>query len=355
MRYSGAAVALVAAMMFSLTALGKTGTANTTFHVIKKPGRDNAPASPPLANTAPPCNATVCDQIKRYTDTAIIEATEYFYYPDGTCQFEDAGKWSSPNDIKPLDNGTPAGTVTFSVKQDTPPPNPYTGATCIGGGPYQYAQLHFTWNLRKNTTAIPRYGPTATFSSEWTGDLGSFIDETFEISVPVVHPIGESSNWLGSVAATGITTWQQTLVAASGDQPFDFDADCVKEYVWTVINQCNFGAAGGFSNFIIHAGSHYTDYVGLNGNMRARTCLVLRYHDMYFKSQAQMDYDPQPYTASFNTHVISISPDAIFSGFNSVKVARTTAFSPNGPAPPLLVQITARPFGFPEGNGRCNQ
>ena len=288
------ALALAAGLMMSQAAMGQ---GNKTFYVIKKPGV-TALISTPLPNTAPPCDATFCDQIDRYTDSAIIEATEYFYYSDGTCQFEDPGQWSSPNDVQPQDNGTPAGTVTFSVNQDTPPPNPYTGQSCIGGGPYQYARLHFTWNLHKNTTAIPRYGPTATFSSEWTGNLGGFFDETFEISVPVVHPIGERSNWLGSVAAVGITTWQQTLVPPNDDQSFDFGGDCVKEYVWTVINQCNFGIAGGMSNFIVHSGSHYTDFVGLYGNgdlsgnkTLGHTCLVLRYQDMYFKSQAQMGYD----------------------------------------------------------------
>jgi hypothetical protein len=226
MRYSCAAVALMAAMVFSLTALGKTGTAKTSFHVIKKPT-----GGIPL-DGAPPCSATVCDQIKRYTDTSIIEATEYLSSPDGTCQFEDAGLWSSPTDIKPVDNnGTPAGTVTFSVEPDTPPPNQITGATCIGGGPYQYAQLHFTWNLHKNTTAIiflnKGYGPTATFSSKWTGALGSFFAETFQITVPVVRPKGEMSTFVNWFDSRG--NWMPTLIPPDEDPDFDFTGEMIQE------------------------------------------------------------------------------------------------------------------------------
>jgi hypothetical protein len=241
MRYSCASVALMAAMAFSPIALGKTGTANTTFHVIKKPGRDNAAASPPLVNTAPPCTATVCDQIKRYTDTEIIEATEYYYYPDGTCQFLDPGMWSSPNNIQPVDNGTPAGTVTFSVQQDTPPPNPYTGATCIGGGPYQYAVLHFTWNLHKNKTAVLGYGPTATFSSNWTGDFGSFFAETFQITVPVVRPIGETISFMGFTGIIGnglVGQWLQTLKPPTTDPSFDFTGETVQESFMSSRGNC---------------------------------------------------------------------------------------------------------------------
>ncbi|MGH6839521.1 MAG: hypothetical protein ACREDT_12125 [Methylocella sp.] len=231
MRYSCAAVALMAAMAFSPIALGQTRTANTAFHVIKKPTRATAPASPPLAPTAPRCTATVCDQIDRYTDTAIIEATEYFSFPDGTCRFADQGKWSSPKDIQPLDNGTPAGTVTFSVNPDTPPPNQITGATCIGGGPYQYARLHFTWNLHKNKTADSfahqGYDPTATFSSDWTGKFGSFFPETFQITVPVVRPKGEMSTFVNWLDSRG--NWMPTLILPDKDPDFDFTGELIQE------------------------------------------------------------------------------------------------------------------------------
>jgi hypothetical protein len=221
---------------------------------------------------APPCQSSICTSVQRYTQTLIVGATEYYYYPDGSCTYEDYGKWTAPTDIAPVYKGMRADTVDVS-KPAIPgptPKNPYTGATCTGGGTYLYAPLYFTWDLHKNTTAIPRQGPTATFSSTWNGKLGTFIDETFEISVPVVHPIGERSVWLGAVAGLGVTTWQQTLVPPEDDQSFDFGGDCVREYVWDVINACHALRGGGRSNFIIHAGSHYTDFVGVGGRAMVR-------------------------------------------------------------------------------------
>ncbi len=255
-----ALVIIVAVTMFSATAFAqKRGSA-----FIRGPITASAVPSP-AAPDPPPCQSTICTSVKRYVKTLIVSATEFFYFPDGTCTFEDAGKWTAPTDIMPQVNGEPAGTVTVNDPPipGPPPINPDTGATCTGGGKYMYAPLSFKWTLHKNSTTVPRFGPTATFSSTWNGDLGSFFDETFEISVPVVHPIGERSSWLGSVVGLGVTTWQQTLVPPKDDPSFDFGGDCVKEYVWDIINGCQVVRRGGQSNFIIHPGSHYTDFVGV--------------------------------------------------------------------------------------------
>jgi len=148
-----AVLALAAIVAISQAAAGEP---NKAFHVIKNP--DSQPALVGLSGP-PDCRADVCDQLVRYKDKAIIEATEYFSYPDGTCQFKDEGKWSYPKDILPI----AAGIVTYSVAPDDAPPNPYTGQTCKGGGPYKYKRLHFKWTLPRNDTGVLGYGPTATF------------------------------------------------------------------------------------------------------------------------------------------------------------------------------------------------
>jgi hypothetical protein len=66
--YSSAAVALVAALTFPLTALGETRSA-----IAVVPGADEiAPA-----DGAPKCNATWCQSIKRYKNTGLVGVTEY--------------------------------------------------------------------------------------------------------------------------------------------------------------------------------------------------------------------------------------------------------------------------------------
>jgi len=83
------------------------------------------------------------------------------------------------------------------------------------------------------------YGPTATFSSIWTGTYGGEIHDTFELSVPVVRPIGEKIAWKGFVfshpppnTAGAYGIWEMTLIPPQ-DSPenkaFDFTGEKIKE------------------------------------------------------------------------------------------------------------------------------
>jgi hypothetical protein len=253
--------------------------------------------------------------------------------------------WSSPNDIQPLT----AGTVTFSVNQDTPPPNPYTGQTCIGGGPYQYARLHFTWNLHKNLTVVRGYGPTASFSSEWTGNLGGFIDETFEISVPVVHPIGETSNFIG-LFGSSVSKWRQTLKCCdagnNGSTQFDFVGDCVKERIYSVpiplSIPTNFGSTtistpcpgsqtgpGPNSQFTIESMSQYTDFIGFidaGTGPFPKACIDFSFQSMYFKSQAESTFSSTPYSS--NQLKIAETSDQLNAFDAELFFSRSTGLSP---------------------------
>jgi hypothetical protein len=199
--------------------------------------------------------------------------------------------------------------------------------------------------------------PVAIFNSTWSG-VGGPSEYQFDVSVPVVRPIGERSVWLGSQAGLGVTTWQQTLVPPEEDPTFDFAGDCVQESVWDMVNECMLMRPywGGHGNFIIHPGNYYTDSVGPGGRSPLKTiaCTNVAIQFMYFKSQAQIRYDVQPYTASPNFHKISMST-ASLPNFNSIRVARQTAFSPNGFTPPIFVDTTSNLGTFPNGNGYCTQ
>jgi hypothetical protein len=260
MHYVRVAVVLLAVMACSLMVIlvfsSVASAQKRGFALVRGPIGGIASAvlpraqSTPLPQSGPPaCQSTICGSITRYTQTLIVGATEFLYYPNGTCTFEDAGAWSTPNDIQPTKNGTVAGSVIVNTPTSgisgPPPTNPDTGSTCQGGGTYYYAPLYFTWNLHANSTAVMGYGPTASFSSEWNGQYGTFFDETFELTVPVVRPKGEvptPAGWYGS-----LSRWLSTLQCcappgANGpggddDSTFDFTGETVQE-VLLQVNSC---------------------------------------------------------------------------------------------------------------------
>lgn len=334
-----ALVIIIAATAFSATAFAQTrGSALIIEPIIASAVPSRAmPNAPP--DNPPPCESTICKSVQRYAKTRIVSATEFFYYPDGHCTFADPGKWKAPTDIVPQVNGKPAGTVTVNVPpQGIPGPtpiNPYTGATCTGGGTYMYAPLYFTWELHKNSTAVPRFGPTATFSSTWKGDFGSFFDETFEISVPVVRPIGEWSTFQSWVLGS-VSDWQQTLVPPDDERGkgFDFVGDCVKERVWPIhlgltLPACSPDQGGGEAEWVIQPGSHYVDEIGRINDFKELKCINALGQNMYFMSQAERDYSPIPYTKFPNTIIMKTEPDTILPNVVRLNNLRRTAFSPN--------------------------
>jgi hypothetical protein len=96
-----------------------------------------------------------------------------------------------------------------------------------------YAPLYFDWTLHKNLTAILGYGPTATFNSEWdTNDGVYMVPYSFQITLPVVRPIGETISWQGFTGFIGnglVGQWLQTLKPPTNDPSFDFTGETVQE------------------------------------------------------------------------------------------------------------------------------
>ncbi len=229
MHYLRAAVALVAAMTFSMTALGERRTAIAVFT-----GPSGGVAPP---DGAPPCVSTFCTSIPtRYKNTFIIGITEYeTTYP---CFYIDHGQWTPGTNIQPIDKGTPAGTVDVSelaIVGPTPP-----GCTAAGG-PYLYAPLYFDWTLHKNLTWYLGYGPTAFFQSNWYTKDGWNLPYSFQITVPVVRPIGETISFKGFTGVIGnglVGQWLQTLTPPTDDPSFDFTGETVQEDLSASIGNC---------------------------------------------------------------------------------------------------------------------
>ena len=83
------------------------------------------------------------------------------------------------------------------------------------------------------------YGPAAMFISDWsTKDF--FNTYTFQLTVPVVRPMGENTEWLGfaGLGFVPVGQWQQTLVPKPEDAPFDFSGEEVKERFVDGTNGC---------------------------------------------------------------------------------------------------------------------
>jgi hypothetical protein len=235
--YSGAAVALAAAMTFSLTAtaIGQTRRATAVFQ---------EPAGEIVEAGAPPCTATFCKTLsKRYKNKSLLGITEFLTnYP--TCTFISPGDWrpglyptSTTFDIQPKDkdNGTRAGMVDISEPTFTGPTPP----GCDGsGGPYLYAPIYFKWTLERNLTAVPNFGPTATFNSTWYSPTGcmppscDFVSPySFQITVPVVRPDHETTEFVAwDTANPTVGEWKQKLHPPSDDPSFDFSGELVQEF-----------------------------------------------------------------------------------------------------------------------------
>jgi hypothetical protein len=190
------------------------------------------------AANPPPCT-DVCAQIPRYNHWLIIGFTEATAMSDGSCKYDDPGKFSAPSNIMPKINGAAAGTVDFAVEQHPPPINNITHLQCTGGDTYYYAVLYFTWTLHSNSTAQTGYGPVATFSSTWQGDLGQTQSHGYQIIVPVVRPVAETTQFSNPavwVAAGG--GWIQTLTPPSSDSNFDFTGEDIREQFGNSIGGC---------------------------------------------------------------------------------------------------------------------
>jgi hypothetical protein len=237
---------------------------------------------------------------------------------------------------------------------------------CDGsGGPYYYSPIYFRWDLHKNLTAVAHHGPVATFAATWYSPAGcqsapancDYIEpNSFEINVPVVHPIGETTAFIGWLGTT-VSRWQQTLQCCdsgnNGDGQFDFVGDCVRESIYQVpipltiptvfglrtINNGCFGQTpgrGNESHFPIEQGSHYEDDLGilnLPQGTRPAACIDFTFQSMYFKSQAERFFSSSPY--SHNQMKLGTIPDPNNSFDGLIFASRSTSAVPNFSTPSI--------------------
>jgi hypothetical protein len=306
------ATAVLVSVAFCQTALGQTHPA-IYVTTVPSEGLAQGEGSVPL-DGAPPCTAAFCKSIPRYQNKGIVIATEYDTTPP--CKYIDHGQWESGNNVKPTSAGKPAGTIDVSQPPFVAPAPP----GCTGGGPYYYAPLYFKWTLRRNLTAVPQYGPTATFTSDWyTKDGFIFNVYTFQITVPVVRPMSETTEWLGfgGLGAFGlglvpVGQWQQTLVPKPEDAPFDFSGEEVKERFVGGTNSCptlkfNVGTQAASrstgSSWPVRALNKWgPDGVGFGGEpdaicamhyarcVQPTGCIGTKFQQMAIKSPADQDY-----------------------------------------------------------------
>jgi hypothetical protein len=242
MRYLGAAAAFVAAMTFSLTALGETRPA---IAVITAP---SGPAAPALATDA--TTASYSTTIARYTPppTLILGIAE-ITLPN--CTDLNPGMWTNPNpSLKPVFKGMPAGTVGY---QRTFMGNAQSGP-CAGKGPFTFRAIDFSWMAHYNQTGLGAgvapppcattnpVCPTAVFMGEWTTPDGMFdIVYSFQVSVDVVRPIGEDTKfagWSGFFGSGLVGQWEATLKPPTSDMMFDFTGETTQERFAHVNQNC---------------------------------------------------------------------------------------------------------------------
>ena len=249
MHYVRAAVVLLAAMTFSLTALGQTRSA---IFIFTPPSSAVVPFAglPPCPGSYPAYYCTPTP-IVRYTNTALFGTTEYTETVDPDtglldCQYLDYGTWTVTSTVLPKASVGPyAGQYAGVASQGTPfagpPPTPANGGPCtgtVGSATYMYLPIDFNWQLERNDTAVPNYGPSATFTAQWTGEIlcTSGCSTNFVVTVPVVRPTGETSTFLFWQNSYG--KWQVTLQPPDDDPTFDFTGEKVNEVYLNDQNSC---------------------------------------------------------------------------------------------------------------------
>jgi hypothetical protein len=277
-----AAVALVAVMTFSLTALGQTPRA-AKVGAIRRTGGGMAPASQPF-------DARIHDKITRYQKTPIYGLTEY--NPDN-CMGIDIGMWSPPTDLNPSMSGTIDSTTNLQGKLDN--------GDCPNTT-FTFAVIQFTWTAHNNKTAIPSLGcpldqsttcPVAVFSSIWTTkDHCCDVQDEFDISVPVVRPKGETSTLEKWQDSMGI--WKVTLMPPSDDSTFDFTGETVNEVFLSDQNSCPGNASVDPSMGVVNSGppGSFHDLIGFD------PCVVhyarcLKKPGFWFVIKQQMEINSQ--------------------------------------------------------------
>ncbi len=211
MRYLGACVTvLMAAMTFSATPLGQPAQASENELAVGTIA--GMAANRIFSSNAPNAMAPT---IPRYTKTLMAGYTEY---NATTCAQVSPGAWS---DIK---NGPSNGTVTTGTLKGT-----LGNGACPGT--FTFAVIYYEWTVHNNKSA------TDGFDATWsTPDEEFYYPLTFDITVPIVRPSGETTAFTGWLTSRGL--WVQTLTPPSSDPKFDFSGETVRETSAGGLDQC---------------------------------------------------------------------------------------------------------------------
>jgi hypothetical protein len=332
-----AAVALVAAMMYSLSAAGQTRPAAKIGTI---PGKvairrlSPNPVSPNVAGTKIP---------KRNVPTFIAGLAEID--PD-TCK------------EVPLPGGAGTWTVTLNPMFGATSTKIETGTAAPGqpcaGDTFTFNDIYYTWTAHNNHTTTPNQGPTDIFNATWSTPDGEFNDPfVFNVVTHPVRPKGEIStlvNWLDS---KGI--WEVTLQCCAppddDDAAFDFTGETVNEVFQSDQNSCPDVGSSNPSMGTVNSGPPglFHDRVGFD------PCAVhyercIKKHGCGFVIKQQMEInspaDPSntffPYGSAPNTLSSRIEGSIIVQlagklsvrdGIGQVTSQRSTPLSQNDPVP----------------------
>lgn len=206
-----AAVALVAAMMFSLSAAGQTRPAAKIGTVpgkvaIRRLSRNAV--SPNVAGTMIP---------ERNVPTFIAGLAEID--PDTCVEVAlpgGAGTWTVT--LNPM-----FGATSTKIETGTAAP----GQPCAGDT-FTFNDIYYTWTALNNHTTTPGQGPTDIFNATWSTPDGEFNDPfVFNVVTTPVRPKGEMSTFVNWHDSRG--NWMPTLIPPDKYPDFDFTGELIKE------------------------------------------------------------------------------------------------------------------------------
>jgi len=385
MHYVRAVVVLLAAMTFSLTALGQTRSA---IFIFTPPSSAVVPFAglPPCPGSYPAYYCTPTP-IVRYTNTALFGTTEYTETVDPDtglldCQYLDYGTWTVTSIVLPQASiGPYAGKYAGVASQGTPfpgpAPTPAVGGPCtgtVGSATYMYLPIDFNWQLRRNDTAVPNYGPSATFTAAWQGERlctsAPGCPTNFVVTVPVVRPKSETSTWVNWIFSKG--QWKATLECCAppgangpggdADPTFDFTGETVFEVFQNYNSTCFSSTPPGYQATVTNGPpGNYYDSVGWEPCSveyyrcirKPIPCGFQAQQMILIKSPADTAAGPPPsgftaYATNFVTGwvfggILPIRNNIYKTGFGAVTSGRT----------PLTTLATPMARDFPSNSAMC--
>jgi hypothetical protein len=231
MRYLGASGAvLAAAMTFSPAPLGQAARAAGHKPVVVSLRERNAIL--PLSRNS---FSTITLAVERYMNPPTLLEGLAEINP-ATCTEVAVGAWTSTPDqlcqnvlsasrnVLTTGGAINCGAITTGTVTVT------EGSGVCAGSTFTFATIYYEWTAHNNQSNLsaPINRVADTFDATWAAPDGSSAQFTFNISVPVVRPDHETTDFGSWYYTQGL--WQQTLVPPSSDPTFDFSGEQVQEF-----------------------------------------------------------------------------------------------------------------------------